>query len=90
MDGDGPSVTVDLPGDFSGSLGNDADFLVGGGPGKEPLAATFDFLRVAASSLEESRTTADAVHAWQFDGPQYRDFAGHDRRTRNAAGALVE
>ena len=89
LNGGGPSVSVGLD-KFAGSLGNQADFLVGGGPDRQPLAATFDFLRVAASSLAESRTTAEAIHAWQFDGPQYRDFAGHDRRTRNAAGALVE
>jgi len=90
VNGGGSSATVDLPSGFGGSLGNEADFLVGGGPGQVPLAATFDFLRVAASSLAESRTTAEAIHAWQFDGPQYRDFAGNDRRTRNAAGALVK
>ena len=89
VDGDGPSASVDF-GKFTGSLGNEADFLVGGGPGQEPLAATFDFLRIAAASLAESRTTAEEIHAWQFDGPQYHDFTGNDRRSRNAAGALVE
>jgi len=84
----GASTTVGLDEDFAGSLGNGADFLVGGGPGKEHLAATFDFLRVNAASLSESKTTSGEIHAWQFDGPQYRDFAGEDRRQQNAAGAL--
>ncbi len=88
VDGSGASVSVDLDGDFKGSLGNDADFLVGGGPGKAHLAATFDFLRVAAASLAESKTSVEEIRAWQFDGPQYRDFAGQDRREENAAGAL--
>jgi len=82
--------TIDLPEDFSGSLANDADFLVGGGPEKEHLAATIDFLRVSASSLAESKTTSDELHSWTVDGPQYRDFAGNDRRKQNAAGALVQ
>jgi hypothetical protein len=75
---------------LQGSLANGGDFLVGGGPEQEPLAATFDFLRVSLSTLEASRTSIEELHAWQFDGPQYRDFAGNDRRAKNAAGALVE
>jgi len=90
LNGDAIVEKADLPGDFSGSLANRADFLVGGGPEKTFLAATLDFLRVSASSLMESRTTSAEIHAWTIDGPQYRDFAGHDRRAQNAAGALTK
>ncbi len=86
----GGGGAVDLDSGFSGSLSNSADFLVGGGPGKDFLDGTFDYLRMAASSLSESRTTAEELHAWQFNGPQYEDFAGNDRRKVNAAGALVK
>jgi hypothetical protein len=67
------------------ALTNDADFIVG-----RDLAATFDFLRVAQGTLEESQTSIEELYAWQFDGPQFRDFAGNDRRVRNAAGALAQ
>ncbi len=87
VDASGASITVGLPEDF-GSLGNSADFLVGGGPGKAHLAASFDFLRVTAASLAESKTTVEEIHAWQFNGPHFRDFADQDRREQNAAGAL--
>ncbi len=89
LNGSEASASIELPNDFTGSLGNPADFLVGGGPGQAYLAATFDFLRVSAASLAESMTTVEEIRAWQFDGPQYRDFAGHDRREQNAAGALT-
>ena len=72
-----------------GSLANEADFLVGGGPDLPHLAATFDFLRLAQGTLADARTTIEELHAWQFDGPQFRDFTGRDRRHGNAAGALL-
>ncbi len=72
-----------------GSLANEADFLVGGGPRHDFLAATFDFLRVARGTLADARTTIEELHAWQFDGPQTRDFAGVPRHATHAAGALV-
>lgn len=90
LDADGVSPSVELPADFSGSLSNPAEFLVGGGPGKEGLAVTLDFLRVAAGTLADSKTTIDELHRWTFDGPHYRDFTGHDRRQQNAAGALAD
>lgn len=74
---------------MEGSLVNPGDFLVGGGPGVEHLAMTVDFLKVSLSTLAESKTTIEELYAWQFNGPQYRDFAGKNRRRKNAAGALV-
>ncbi len=79
-------VTGRMPTD---TLANEGDFLVGGGPGAEPLAVTLDYLRVARGTLADARTTIGELYAWQFDGPHLRDFAGNDRRATNAAGALV-
>lgn len=80
---------LEVDGGWRGSLANPADFTVGGGPDLPHLAAEFAFLRVALASLAESRTTIGELHAWQFDGPQFRDFAGQDRRRVNNPGALV-
>ena len=83
------AARAEIPSDFSGSLSNPADFLVGGGQNQAHLAASFDYLRVAAATLAESKTSIEELYHWTFDGPQYRDFAGHDRREQNAAGALT-
>lgn len=81
------SATGSMPG---GSLGNKSDFHVGGAPGQPHLTGTLDFLRIARGSLADADTTIEELYAWQFDGPQFRDFAGNDRRAgTNAAGALV-
>lgn len=47
-----------------------------------------DFLRIAFSSLAESRTTIDELYAWEFDGPFLRDFVGKRPEGRRDAGAL--
>lgn len=70
---------------ITGSLSNPADFVVG-----EGFTGEIDFLRVALSSLAESKTSFEELHAWQTDGPQYYDFSGNDRRKQNAAGALIQ
>jgi hypothetical protein len=79
-----PGTTTGL-GALRGSLSNEAAFVVGAG-----FTGEIDFLRVALSSLAESRTTFDELHTWQTDGPHFHDFSGKDRRTQNAAGALTE
>lgn len=53
------------------SLTNTADFVVGKG-----LAGAVDFLRVCRSTLAESKTSIEELHAWEFDGPFLRDFTG--------------
>jgi hypothetical protein len=88
---DGKPVELQSEGEVpAGSLANQADFLVGGGPGLEHLAMTLDALRVARGTLADAHTSIEELYAWQFDGPQFRDFAGNDRRTgSNDAGALI-
>ncbi|MBT4815962.1 MAG: LamG domain-containing protein, partial [Lentisphaerae bacterium] len=58
------------------SLANDADLCVGGSPTGECIDAAFDFLRIAHGTLADARTTVEELYAWQFDGPQFRDFSG--------------
>ena len=55
----------------------------------DQLAVDLDFLRLALSSLAGSKTSIQELHAWQFHGPQYRDFAGSERKTQNPPGALT-
>lgn len=83
-------LAVEAPAKLSGSLSNRGDFLVGGGPGLDNFSGQLDFLRVALSTLAESATSIEELYAWQFEGPQYFDFAGHNRRQHNAAGALAQ
>lgn len=73
----------------AGSLSTSADFQVGGGPGATPLAVSLAYLRVAQTTLAESRTSIEELRAWQFDGPQFRDFAGRKRDDSSPAGALT-
>jgi hypothetical protein len=79
----GTPGTTSALGRLDGSLSNQADFVVG-----EGFTGDIDFLRVALSSLAESRTSFSELHTWQTDGPHFRDFTGQDRRTGNAAGAI--
>lgn len=80
---DGKAVSGKPSGSMATALlANTADFQVGGGPGAEHLAATIDFLRVAQGTLTDAHTSIEELMAWQFDGPQLRDFSG-----RQATGA---
>jgi len=58
------------------SLANDGDLHVGGTPDGRHFSGTIDFMRIALGSLSDARTTIGELHAWQFDGPFLRDFAG--------------
>jgi hypothetical protein len=82
-------LAVDLGGEpVGGSLANEADLLVGGGPQGRCLAGTVEFVRIALGTLADSRTTIEELYAWQFDGPQYRDFVGRKPAGRRDAGAI--
>lgn len=88
----GKSVAAADGSKLSGSLANPSDFIVGGSENAasdDQLAVDLDFLRLALSSLAESKTSIEELHAWQFQGPQYRDFAGSERKTQNPPGALT-
>jgi hypothetical protein len=69
-------------------LSNSADFIVG-----SDLVGTLDFLRVARSTLAESKTTIEELYAWQFNGPHLRDIRGRSpaaNRHRNAGAMISE
>jgi concanavalin A-like lectin/glucanase superfamily protein len=71
------------------SLSNTADFLVGRGPTGRLFAGAMDFLRVCRGTLADAETTIEELHAWQFNGPQLRDFAGREPiGGKRDAGAL--
>jgi hypothetical protein len=71
------------------SLANQADFLVGKGPNGNFFSGALDFLRVARSSLAESKTSIEELYDWEFDGPFLRDFAGREPTGKGRdAGAL--
>ncbi|MFQ3587725.1 MAG: LamG-like jellyroll fold domain-containing protein [Fimbriimonadaceae bacterium] len=87
---DGRRTAADVSGAMPRvSLANGGDFFVGGGPGLPHLAGVFDFLRVSRGTLADAQTTIEELHAWQFRGPHFFDFAGTSRERANAAGALA-
>lgn len=73
----------------AGSLRNTADFLVGGGPDLPGFSGALEFLRIAQGTLADADTTIEELHAWEFEGPQFRDFTGNSRSQSNPPGALV-
>ena len=85
LDGKTTTVSDKIP---TGSLSTQADFLLAGGPDKTGLAMSIDFLRIAKSTLADMETDIHELRAWQFDGPQFRDFAGVTRGDDSHAGAL--
>jgi len=70
------------------SLANEGDVHVGGTPEGRPLDGTLDFLRLAQGTLADAETTIEELTAWEFDGPQLRDFAGRKPSTARDAGAV--
>jgi concanavalin A-like lectin/glucanase superfamily protein len=78
-DGLGPDV----------SLSNPSDLHVGGTPTGRCLRGAIEFVRIAHGTLADSKTTIEELYAWEFDGPQYRDFTGRPPTgKRHDAGAL--
>ena len=66
------------------SLSNTADLVVGKG-----FAGCFEYLRIARSTLADSRTSIEELYDWEFDGPFLRDFAGREvTGKRRDAGAF--
>jgi hypothetical protein len=70
------------------SLANDGDVHVGGTPEGRHLDGAIDFLRIAQGTLADADTTIEELYAWEFDGPQLRDFSGRKPAGARDAGAL--
>jgi hypothetical protein len=70
------------------SLANDADVTVGGSPEGRCFDGAIDFLRIAQGTLADADTTIEELYAWEFDGPQLRDFTGRKPPGARDAGAI--
>ncbi len=64
------------PGLGNVSLANAGDLFVGGRPEGQYLNGALEFMRIARGTLAEAHTTSEELHAWQFDGPAWRDMRG--------------
>ena len=91
LDGE-PDASVEIrpPSNPQGSLANDANLYVGGTPQGGDLNGTIDFMRIARGTLADSKTTIQELYAWEFEGPFLDDFAGRQRESGAAAGALAK
>ena len=74
--------------DATVSLANEGDVYVGGTPDSRYLNGTIDFLRIAQGTLSDADTTIEELCAWEFDGPQMRDFTGRKPAGTRNAGAI--
>jgi hypothetical protein len=70
------------------SLANEGDLYVGGTPEGRSLDGAIDFLRLAHGTLADSDTSIEELYAWEFDGPQSRDFTGRKPAGARDAGAI--
>jgi hypothetical protein len=72
------------------SLSNEADLLVGHcAAGDKYFRGAMDFLRISRGTLADAMTSLEELYAWQFNGPQFRDFTGREvSGDRRDAGAL--
>jgi hypothetical protein len=63
----------------------------GGAPNGHYLEGALDFLRIARSTLADSKTTIEELYAWEFNGPFLQDFTGRRRPADGGcAGAIDE
>ncbi|MFW6303715.1 MAG: LamG domain-containing protein, partial [Candidatus Sumerlaeota bacterium] len=71
------------------SISNTSDLFVGKETGSDNMfKGAIDFLRVARSTLADSNTSIEELYAWEFDGPQLKDFTGAVPVGKRDAGAL--
>ena len=71
------------------SMANSADLYVGGSPKGDCLEGSLEFVRICHGTLEDAQTTIEELTAWQFQGPQHRDFLGNKPSgSRRDAGAI--
>ncbi len=87
---DGKMAADARGGRMGGSLANSADFLVGKGAKRGYLAGAIDFLRVCRGTLADAKTTIEEFYAWEFDGPQHRDFCGRAPVGRGRDAGAIE
>jgi hypothetical protein len=71
-----------------GSLANGGDFYLGRGPEGDYFAGAVEFLRISRGTLADAKTTIEELYEWQFNGPQFRDFAGQAPVRERDAGAI--
>ena len=74
--------------DASVSLANQGDVYVGGTPEGRYLDGALDFLRISQGTLSDADTTIEELYAWEFNGPQTRDFTGRKPTGTRDAGAI--
>src|SRR5262249_35018007 len=70
------------------SLANEGDGDVGGLPDGRYLDGALDFLPMSQGTLADADTTIEELYAWEFDGPQTRDFTGRNPLGARSAGAI--
>lgn len=85
---DGKQVAKADGPDSKADVSNRTDLYVGGTPDGECLKGGIEFLRISLGSLKDSRTSIEELYAWQFSGPQFRDFTGKEPVGKRDAGAL--
>lgn len=88
LDGKQDATCPGFGGDVS--LANDADLYVGGGPNGHYLNGAIDFLRMARSTLADSKTTIEELYAWEFNGPFLYDFNGRRRSSDGGCAGAID
>ncbi len=89
LDGRRAKVSPGKPLAGAASVANAADFLVGSDGASGRFAGALAFLRLARGTLADADTSIEELYAWQFHGPQTRDFTGRaPAGQRRDAGAL--
>lgn len=91
---DGRRVPVRLHGEppaRRASLSSESDLYVGRDQqGSGYFAGEVAFLRICRGTLADARTTIEELYAWQFDGPQFRDFFGRSPVGRRRDAGAIE
>ena len=72
------------------SLANNSDLYVGGSPQGNYLNGTLDFMRICHGTLADAETSIEELYAWQFNGPQQKDFSGQAPRGAGRDAGAIE
>jgi hypothetical protein len=76
------------PGIGPDDISNSSDLFVGGSAAGRHLAGSIDFLRICQGTLADAQTSIGELYAWEFSGPQTKDFTGKSPVGPRDAGAL--